>query len=57
LNLDLSATISGPTNGRLDCASGWEALVFPSWKVFVWMPDFSAVPPGEPVSDMRVFFL
>jgi hypothetical protein len=28
LNIDLCATVSGPTNGRLDCASGWDGFVF-----------------------------
>jgi hypothetical protein len=27
-NLDLSATASGPTNGRLDCASIWDGFGF-----------------------------
>src|ERR1035438_5741600 len=37
LNIDLCVTISGPTNGRLDSASGWDGFGFPfHWKVFVF---------------------
>jgi hypothetical protein len=28
LNIDLCATVSRPTNGRLDCASGWDGFGF-----------------------------
>src|ERR1039457_5438423 len=38
LNIDLCVTITGPTNGRLDSASGWDGFGFPfHWKVFVFL--------------------
>jgi hypothetical protein len=58
LNIDSCAAIAGPTNGRLDCASGWDGFGFSfHWKVLVWMPDLSSVPQGNPVSDMQVSLL
>ena len=59
LNIDLCTTVSRPTNGRLDCASGWDGFGFPfHGKVFVLMPDTGffkiPLPPDAPAGRRKL---